>query len=233
MVRRAQGKFNGFSPETLDFLRDLRANNNKVWFEAHRQDYLEYLLEPLQNLVMDLGEFMLSIDPYFEITPTVDKTISRIYRDTRFSKDKSPYKCRMWIAFKRPTKDWKDAPAYFFEFSPDSYRYGIGFYQASKDTMDRLREKIDRTSDEFLKAISFYSTQKIFVLEGEKYKRLLDEKKPEEIQDWYQRKDLYLVCNRKIDNCFFSRKLVDDLISGYSLIAPLYLYLWKVKSKTG
>ena len=154
-----------------------------------------------------------------------------MYRDTRFSKDKSPYKSSMWIAFKRHSENWKDAPAYFFEISPDSYRYGMGFYQAAKDTMDRLREKIDKTPDEFLRAISFYSKQKAFELAGEKYKRLLDKNKPVEIQEWYQRRNLYLVCNRKIDDCLFSRELVDDLISGYSLIAPLYNYLWKIKSE--
>ena len=232
MVGKAPGVFNGFSANTLDFLRNLKVNNNKAWFEVHRQDYQEYLLEPLRNLVTDLGEFMLSIDPYFEITPAVDKTISRIYRDTRFSKDKSPYKSRMWVTFKRPIKDWKEAPAYFFEITPDSYRYGMGFYQASRDTMDRLREKIDKTPGEFLKVISFYSSQRVFVVEGEKYKRLLDENKPAEIQEWYQRKNFYLVCNRKVDNRLFNRNLAGDLISGYSLVAPFYRYLWKIKSKT-
>ncbi|MEW6457318.1 MAG: DUF2461 family protein [Acidobacteriota bacterium] len=72
-----------------------------------------------------------------------------------------------WIVFKRPNKDWKDAPAYFFEISPDSYRYGMGFYSASPDTMDRFREMIDKKPKEFLKAISFYAKQQIFVVEGE------------------------------------------------------------------
>ncbi len=221
--------FNGFSPETLDFLRSLQANNNKTWFEAHKPDYQERLLKPLQDLVLDLSGFMLAIDPYFEVTPAVGKTISRIYRDTRFSKDKSPYKSTMWITFKRPNKDWQDMPAYFFEICPDSYRFGMGFYSASRDTMDRFRAMIDGKPQEFFKAISFYPKQQVFVVEGEKYKRRLDESKPEEILNWYQRKNLYLVCNRRIDNRLFSRELLDDLISGFGLIAPFYHYLWKTK----
>ncbi|MBL7073807.1 DUF2461 domain-containing protein [candidate division KSB1 bacterium] len=223
--------FYGFSPKTSDFLKNLKVNNNKVWFESHRQNYQKYLLEPLRNLVVDIGEFMLTIDPYFEISPAVNKTISRIYRDTRFSKQKSLYKTTMWITFKRPNKDWKDAPAYFFEISPDSYRYGMGFYSASKDTMDRFREMIDKKPKEFLKAISFYSKQRVFVVEGEKYRRILDDNKPEEIQNWYQRRNLYLVCNRKIDNCLFSRELVGDLMFGFGLVSPFYHYLWKLKLK--
>ncbi|MBI5748337.1 MAG: DUF2461 domain-containing protein, partial [Nitrospinae bacterium] len=217
-------RFNGFSQKTLDFLRNLKANNNKTWFEANKKNYQKYLLEPLQNLVVYLGEFMLTIDPHFEIRPAVNKTISRIYRDTRFSKDKSPFRDTMWITFKRPNNDWKDAPAYFFEISPDSYRYGMGFYSASKETMDRLREMIVRKSKEFFKVVSLYSKQKVFVVEGEKYKRILNNNIPEEFQDWYQKKNLYLVCNRVIDDTLFSRKLLDDLESGFGLIAPFYHY---------
>lgn len=139
MIDKKWHGFKGFSQESLDFLGNLKANNNRMWYEANRQVYINCLLEPLQNLVVDIGAFMLTIDPYLEVTPAIDKTISRIYRDTRFSRDKSPYKSTMWITFKRPNKEWKDAPAFFFEISPDSYRYGMGFYSAGKKTMDRFR----------------------------------------------------------------------------------------------
>lgn len=59
---------------------------------------------------------------------------------------------------------------------------------------------IDENPKEFLKAISFFAKQKTFVLEGEKYKRIIDKTKSEKIQNWYQRKNMYLVCNRKIDD---------------------------------
>jgi len=229
MVSKKEGSFNGFSQRTLNFLKNLRVNNNKAWFETRRGEYQEYLLNPLQDLVVDLTEFMLTIDPHFEIRPMVGKTISRIYRDTRFSKDKSPFKNTMWITFKKPNNDWKDAPAYFFEISPDSYRYGMGFYSASKETMDRLREMIVRKSKEFFKVFSLYSKQNAFVVEGEKYKRILNDNIPEEFQDWYQRKNLYLVCNRGIDNTLFSRKLLKDLESGFGLIATFYNFLWGLR----
>ncbi len=229
MLRQEPGRFNGFSPKTLKFLRGLKANNNKAWFEAHRNDYEEYVLEPLRNLVIDLGEFMLEIDPYFEIAPVVNKTISRIYKDTRFSKDKSPFRSKIWITFKNQSRDWTTLVCgYFFELSPNSYRYGMGFYNAAPAIMSKFREMIDTEPKEFLQAISFFSKQKIFVIEGTKYKRIIDKSKPKEIQDWYQRKNLYLVCNSKIDDILFSSKLVDDLVSGFSLAAPLYHYLQKI-----
>lgn len=222
-------KFNGFSRKTLKFLRGLKANNNKTWFEGHRSDYYEFVLGPLRDLVVDLGDFMLDIDPCFEITPAVNKTISRIYRDTRFSKDKSPFRSTVWITFKNQNKDWTThVCGYFFELSVNSYRYGMGFYNAAPAIMSRFREMIDDNSKKFLKMVSFFAKQRTFVLEGEQYKRIIDKSKPKEIRDWYQKKNMYLVCNRKIDNSLFSSKLVDDLVFGFNMIAPFYHYLQRI-----
>ena len=58
-------KFNGFSPKALKFLLGLKANNNKAWFKSHKADYDEFVLKPLRDLVTDLGDFMLDIDPHF------------------------------------------------------------------------------------------------------------------------------------------------------------------------
>ncbi len=232
MIEQDQTHFQGFSPKTLKFLRALKANNNKVWFEKHRNDYEEYVLEPLRHIVSDLGEIMLDIDPCFEITPAVNKTISRIYRDTRFSKDKSPFRSTVWFTFKNQNKDWTThVCGYFFELSVNAYRYGMGFYNAAPAIMGKFREMIDENPKEFLKAISFLEKQNSFVLEGEKYKRIIDKNKPEKILNWYQRKNMYLVCNRKIDKTLYSDKLIKDLATGFNLISPLYHYFQKINLK--
>ncbi|MBN2313119.1 MAG: DUF2461 domain-containing protein [Sedimentisphaerales bacterium] len=230
MAGEEERKFNGFSLKTLKFLRGLKANNSKKWFDAHRKEYEEHVLGPMRDLVTDCGDFMLDIDPRFEITPAMNKTISRIYRDTRFSRDKSPFRSIVWFTFKNRSKDWTTLVCvYFFELSVNAYRYGMGFYNAAPAIMKRFREMIDENPQAFQKAISFFSKQKIFVLEGETYKRIIDKDKPEDIQNWYQRKNMYLVCNRKIDDILYSSKLVDDLEYGFNLITPLYRYFQKIK----
>lgn len=223
------GSFNGFSPETLQFLINLGLNNDKAWFESNKHQYREFLLEPLRNLASDLGPFMLSIDPYLEVSP--GRAVSRIYRDTRFSRDKSPYKTNMWAAFKRPSRDWKADPVFFFEIFQDWYRYGMGFYSAERQTMDRLREVIDRRPEKFTQAVSTFSGTNTYVLEGDKYKKTLKKDLPEELQDWYQRKSLCLICSKKADRNLFSRVLIDDLTAGFKLAAPFYHFLWKLKQK--
>ncbi|MDT8717715.1 DUF2461 domain-containing protein [Clostridium sp. 19966] len=221
--------FKGFSKETIEFLRELKQNNNKAWFEENKDNYKKLLLTPLQYLVMDMSQYILSIDPLMEVTPSAGKTISRIYRDTRFSKDKSPYKDTMWITFKRPSKNWSSSPAFFFEISPNSYRYGMGFFSADPHTMELFRGKIDASLEKFKKAVSFYSKQNTFVLEGDRYKKILDKGKPEDILDWYQRKSLYLVNNKNIDDTLFKEELVTELKTNFALLAEFYHYLYSIK----
>jgi len=229
-IMKCKQPFTGFYKETFVFLRSLETNNNKKWFERHKNEYHEFLLNPLKSLVGDLSEFMLTIDPCFEVSPAVNKTISRIYRDTRFTKDKSPYKTTAWITFKRPKKNWKDSPAYFFELSSDSYRFGMGLYSASPNTMRLFRQGIDKNPKEFNKAISFYGRQNVFHIEGDQYVRIVNKDKSSEILDWYQRKNLYLVCNRNIDKMLFSNGLVENLLSSFSILEPLYQYLLKIRA---
>lgn len=221
-------KFAGFSSATIQFLRNLHDNNHKEWFELHKPDYQNDLLKPLKALVAGLGPFMLSIDPDLEVTPALNRTISRIYRDTRFSKNKSPYKTSHWITFKRLRREWKDYPAFFFEISPNSYRYGMGFYSASRETMDNFRKCIDSNPRAFLSAISFYSRQNNFTIEGEEYKRPLKTDIPKEFQDWYNRKSLYLVSNQQIEGNSIDKKLITELMHEFETIAPFYHYLCKV-----
>jgi uncharacterized protein (DUF2461 family) len=111
---------------------------------------------------------MLGIGLSFEVSPAVGRTISRIHRDTRFSKDKSPFRDCVWIVFKRSTKDWANWSAgYFLEINCTWYRYGMGFYDAAPQVMTELRRRIDEEPKAFLKAIAWYDKQDILRLEGD------------------------------------------------------------------
>lgn len=221
--------FSGFTPESLGFFESLAANNNKVWFEDHRDDFEQYLMEPLKGLVSDLSGAMLAIDPDLVTIPAVDKTISRIYRDTRFSRNKSPYKTCLWITFKRRSPDWKTAPCFFFEISADGYRYGMGFYSATKETMDNLRRFIEAKPAEFKKIVAAFGKQDTFTLEGDRYKRPLNPALPDDLQLWHGRKNIYFICQRPVDGRIFTRGICDDLREGFGLLKPLYELLWRVR----
>ncbi|MGE5294752.1 MAG: DUF2461 domain-containing protein [Solirubrobacterales bacterium] len=232
MTAKSDRQFRGFTRRTFTFLRDLHTNNDKTWFKAHREVYEEHVLQPLRDLVTDVSDFMLGIDLSFEVAPSVGKTISRIFRDTRFSKDKSPFHDCAWIVFKRPNKDWsRYIPGYFLEIAPKSYRYGLGFYDAAPDLMARFRERIDEDPESFLKAVGWLDKQKVFTVEGERYKRPMGQDKPEPIRTWYGYKSFYLTSNRTIDDAILSPKFADQLMDHFGMAAPLYRYVFRIASQ--
>jgi len=186
--------FSGFSQQGLTFLLQLSQNNNKEWFEENRDIYQQALLEPFRELVTELSQDMLVIDELFEVRPAIGKTLSRMHRDTRFSRDKSIYRSNMWLSFKRSRKNWTDAPTYFFELGPDWWRYGLGYYSASKITMDLFREQLLKDPQGFLKMAQ--RLQPNYALEGESYKRPLIKGQQPELATWYNKKSFALISHR-------------------------------------
>lgn len=80
-------EFNGFSKESIQFYRDIKQNNNKLWFEGHKTEFERYVMNPAKDFVVSMGESLKTIAPNVHADPRVNKSIFRIYRDTRFSKD--------------------------------------------------------------------------------------------------------------------------------------------------
>jgi len=221
MMRRY---FNGFVPETFEFFRGIRDNNNHEWFESHRDEYKKYVQTPMKELSAELTDGMLSVDEQFI---TGGRTVSRIRRDTRFSKDKTPYKSVSWLVFKRPNDDWCDAPAYFIEIGPERYIWGMGFYSAKSATMRRFREIIGADTKRFTDAVSFLSTDvsQPFSLQGEEYKRVPPGIKDDRFADWYRKKNLYLVSEKDNDKSLYGNGFAGMLLEGFFSLAPLYRIL--------
>jgi uncharacterized protein (TIGR02453 family) len=223
-------RFIGFSKETWRFLAELQHNNTKSWFEANRSRYAEHVLQPLQALVSDMSPHMLRLDSRFETRPQVNKTISRIYRDIRFSKDKSPYRSRMWITFKQASDDWKERPAYFFEISPTGCRYGMGFYTATKETMDVMRSEIAKQSKAFLAAYVCLNQHKEYGLYGDDYRRQLNKDLPEKYQMWYQKKNVHIMAVGNQLSTLGKPSWTKTLSSNFADLLPIYLFFKKIKS---
>jgi uncharacterized protein (TIGR02453 family) len=224
-------KFNGFTRATLDFLVDLGKNNNRAWMEANRERYREVLLDPFKALVTELGPFMEELDPFLETRPQVGKTISRINRYARRKRGKAPYRTNMWFTFKVPSPDWKDSPGFFFELFPDSYRYGMGFYFPSRETMRMLIFELEENTRVFMEKTAILR-EGHFLIMGEKYKRpRKKENVPGELLVWYQMKDFYISVERGMDELLFSGEFSTLLKSEFKALKPLYEYFWEIRMK--
>jgi uncharacterized protein (TIGR02453 family) len=135
--------FNGFSPQTIKFFADLAVNNNKPWFEAHRADYDNFVLGPARAFVLTIGERLKDIAPQVMVDPRVNKSIFRIYRDIRFSKDKTPYKTNLalWFPVKQTGAKF-DHPGYYFHLEPGNLMLGAGIHDFSKPMLKAYRDAV-------------------------------------------------------------------------------------------
>ncbi len=133
--------FNGFPKETFAFFRDVAAHNEKVWFDAHRDDYRRYVLEPAMDLVVDLGASLRTLSKHVHAEPKVNGSISRINRDIRFSKDKRPYKTSQELWF------WEGSsrsllPGYWLSISAERLVLGAGMHRFDRPTLERYRAAV-------------------------------------------------------------------------------------------
>ncbi|WP_312857181.1 DUF2461 domain-containing protein [Acerihabitans arboris] len=223
----SSSSFQGFTQTGLSFLQQVVRENSKDWFESHRGVYQAHLLLPFRALVEDLAPAMLAIDDRLETRPAVGKTLSRMYRDTRFSHDKSLFRNRMWLTFKRPSKEWTDAPVFFFEIAPDFFRYGLGYYSASKATMDRFRHLMLRQPEEFARAAA--CARAPFELAGESYKRPLIKGQDAGLATWYNRKSFAVMATDNQVESLFTPALATRLRRDLARLQPLYDLLMRVE----
>ena len=220
-------KFSGFTPETFQFFAELEENNCKPWFEEHKQVYESEVLQPLKALANALVPFFASLDPQMDFRPV--KLISRIYRDIRFSHDKTPYKKHLWIAYQRPfqrqTTEWMSFPGFFLEIGKEGGNYGMGMFDAQKKIMDRYREMIEYQPEQFRKITEGLVEKHGFVIDGEEYKRPMKSDLDAYFQPWIQRKGIFLIKNIPVGEPLFSEKLISRLENEFALLQALYNFL--------
>ncbi|MDR2643394.1 MAG: DUF2461 domain-containing protein [Planctomycetaceae bacterium] len=216
--------FNGFSQSGINFFHDLSRHNNREWFSDNRDRYVRFVSDPMKQLVQTISPMISELDSLVITSP--HRVVSRIYRDTRFSADKSPYRPRVWFAFKRNVECWTAMPTYFFQFDEYEYMFGMGMYSAQATTMRNFRRMIDENPEQFRRIIEPIQRTRNLKLESDCYKRRIPSEHPAIIDKWYQSKSIAVLGNRKPDKILFSAKLVDFLIGNFILLKPLYDFLW-------
>jgi uncharacterized protein (TIGR02453 family) len=165
--------FNGFSKDATDYLRDLSANNNREWFNANKERYESHLMEPAKAFVTALGESLIELAPNVVAEPRVNGSIFRINRDTRFSKDKTPYKDHLAFRFWTGADKKAEASGFFLRFFHNEIGIGAGAHEFSKPALGTYRSAVDNpTTGKELAAI-FNKLEKAGVeLDGEQYKKV-------------------------------------------------------------
>ena len=212
--------FSGFSNETVDFLWSIRFNNERSWFEAHKDTYTTQLYRPMKELGEELYGVLREQRPDYGLVCKV----SRIHRDARRLHGRGPYKESLWFTIEQPADQWTARPAFWFELMPEGWQYGMGYYLARPRTMAKLRARIRRDPAAMEALTRRLAAQSEFALEAENYKRPKSAAPSAELAPWFQMKSFSICRQSKLEDLLFSRELTDRLAWGFGWLLPYYDY---------
>lgn len=161
-----------FTPELFRFVRDLAANNNRDYFQANKARYEAAVVEPSLAFISDFDERLETISRHFVAIPKrVGGSLFRIYRDTRFAKDKMPYKTHVGIHFRhRKAKD-VHAPGFYLHLEPGGVFAGAGIWRPGKESLEAIRQAIAADPGAWRAAAGDARFVAHYRLEGERLKR--------------------------------------------------------------
>ena len=168
--------FPGFPPEALQFLTGLVENNNRDWFEAHKQDYKTYIVAPSQAFVQALGEGLQTISPHIQYDTRTNGSGSmmRIYRDIRFSKDKTPYKDYIGYVFWQGSGKKTENPAFYMGLTGQGIGLHVGMHGFPKPLLTAYREAVvdEALGEELETAVAAVKNAGPYTVDGQHYKRV-------------------------------------------------------------
>lgn len=226
-------KFMGFSEKTVKFFHELAANNNREWFAAQRHDYDEYVLRPAQAFVVAMGERLRRLTPGIKADPRPDGSLFRIYRDTRFSQDKAPYKTHLGIYFWEGKGPRLECSGYYFHLEPPHLMLGGGIYIFPRPLLERYRQAVldPEYGDELAAAIKKITAHFGFSLGDKHYKRLPPGTDPAQPNaELLLHNGLYAGCETAVPPEFCSAALINYCWERFRPLEPLHRWLTELIS---
>lgn len=168
----------------LDYLRDLQKNNNRDWYHSHKKRYEKECKQPFRDFIGELILGLQADDPQIQIEPK--DAVFRIARDTRFSRDKTPYKTHVGALISKYGRRGKEHPGFYFHLEPGRLMLGGGAYFVERSSLDHIWHKIQLEHDRFRSIIEDKNfVEKFEEVKGDRYKRI-----PKEYRDFAEQEPL-------------------------------------------
>lgn len=222
--------FTGFPAEGLDLLIQNRLHNDRAFYEACKPRLKALVLEPFYRLCEAMTPVLSAIDPSFVTVPR--RMVSRIRRDTRFTKDKTLYRANLWLFFRRPRPEGKNPPFFYFELAPDFWRYGCwGIWTPSE--RETARQMVLQEDAVFREAYQAVQRCPALHLVGERYKRPKYPDAPAVCQPWLNAKELGIEYQETADFApLRDGSFVAPMLEHMQQLAPFYRFLLTVHLQT-
>jgi uncharacterized protein (TIGR02453 family) len=219
-----KSSFPGFSPDALSFLRALKRNNRREWFQPRKEKYEALIKAPMLEMVASLNEELARFAPAY-VTPP-EKAVYRIYRDTRFSPDKTPYKTHIAAIFPRHSAVKREGAVFYLHFTEKELLAFAGVYSPDRDELLAYRALLQENHEEFEAILSDKHLRKLAGrLQGEQLTRLpkgFPANHPAE--ELLRHKQWYLESTLDI-GVLTSSRVVPELARRFEVMAPMVEFL--------
>lgn len=218
------GDFKGFDPNGFMLLEMNKFNDSRDFYESVKEDIKKMSIIPMRQLCADLSEELYRIDPKMNLIPT--KMVSRVRRDTRYSKNKQMYRSNIWCMFMRDKHQWENFPCMWFEFFPDGYSYGVAMFRFDATALGAFRQKLTEKPQEFRRALtSIEITGAQLFIESFKKDKPGIEKVDKELRCFYNAKDFGFTYHSDDMSKLIDGSVKQELIYAIRAFEPMYKYL--------
>jgi len=219
-------EFPGFPEDFFVFLEDLKANNNRDWFNANKNRYYESVVNPVSEFIVCMAPNLRKISPHYIANPKPHGgSMFRIYRDTRFSKDKTPYKTHTGVQFRHEAGKDAHAPGFYLQLGADGLYFGGGIWRPPGPQLNRIRDYLADNSRSWARISNATRIKEVGGIRGESLKRPPRgfDAQHVHIED-LKRKSFYVMTEAPPERAL-RPGFVDDVTEGFRRAAPLNRFI--------
>lgn len=225
-------EFKGLPEDFFAFFNELHFNNEKPWFEANKDRYKSSVVEPLSALITAIGARMPKLSKHIVCDPRPNGgSMFRIYRDTRFSKDKSPYKTNAGVHFRHALGKDAQAPGFYMHFAPKEVFFGGGLWMPEPDNLSQIRRAIAHKPKDWDKIKAALDATTLFDgVEGDALARPPKGFEPDHPHIEDIKRKSFFVMHKASEKTAQSPKLIDEAMTAFTAAKPLMAFLCKATS---
>ncbi len=215
--------YQGIKEESIELLCLNRFNDSRAFYEEHKEELKQGITMPMRQLVFDLSDLMSDIDDKIITDPV--RAVARIYRDTRGRRSKIKYRENIWLFLRRYKHEYPAAPMFYFEFHPNNFDYGLGFFPLRAAQLDVFHHHILNNQARWLKLVKECEKAGFTFSTYAEYKKDRYPDAPNNLKQYLQAKSINFSYSSTDISYLESTQIVDDLITKFGAIRKMYDFM--------
>ena len=218
--------FQGFPEEFFHFFTSLQNNNNRDWFQANKARYQETVVNPISEFIVAIAPRLKKISKHYVADPKPHGgSMFRIYRDTRFSKDKTPYKTHAGVQFRHEAGKTAHAPGFYVHLATDGLFYGGGVWTPPTPQLNRIRDYIADNARSWARIANSAKVREVGGIKGDSLKRPPRGFSAEHVHIEDLKRKSFYVMTEAPPEAALKPEFLDQVVEGFRRAAPLNRFI--------